>query len=251
MIAVTGPGRAGTTFLALLYRELGFDPGGQWRPQFRAGFEDSEFRRLNMALAEELNLTVEARSGPKSLLKLERLRAEHADQLPNSLNVLLTRWLDSIRYRPTTLETLDWTNFEGVVERHGEQMRALAARTQVVKDTRLNFTLHAWLASGASIDHLVVPLRRLDSMVDSRVRVEMFSTEGRMWWKNNFAYGVGLVVTAASEYRIPLVLLRFPDFLDSPRELYAKLPLPEPRSWEDFERAFAQVYDPSMVNDRC
>jgi len=250
MIVVTGPGRAGTTFLALLYRELGFDPGGHWRPQVRAGFEDREFRRLNMAIAADLNLTVEARSGPKSLLKLERLRAERAEHLPDSLNSRLKRWLDAVRYRPTTLETLDWTNFDEVVACYGEQMRALAARTQVVKDTRFNFTLYAWLASGASIDHLVVPLRTLDSMVDSRVRVDMFSPEGRLWWKNNFAYGVGLLITAAYEYKIPLVPLRFPDFLDSPRELYTKLPLPEPRTQEEFERAFAEVYRPSLLHDR-
>ena len=36
MIVVTGPGRSGTSLVAQLYRELGFDPGGRWHDDVRA-----------------------------------------------------------------------------------------------------------------------------------------------------------------------------------------------------------------------
>ena len=51
MIVITSPGRSGTTFLALLYRELGFDPGGQYRQSVSAGMEDSVFSRMNEQLS--------------------------------------------------------------------------------------------------------------------------------------------------------------------------------------------------------
>jgi hypothetical protein len=63
MIIITGPGRAGTTFLAMLYRELGFDPGGRWNPLFNAGMEAREFRQLNSQLNETLGTVGEPRRG--------------------------------------------------------------------------------------------------------------------------------------------------------------------------------------------
>ena len=37
MIVITGPGRGGTSLIASLYRELGFDQGGEWFDDTNAG----------------------------------------------------------------------------------------------------------------------------------------------------------------------------------------------------------------------
>ena len=145
---------------------------------------------------------------------------------------------------------MDWSKLSLVVAERGEELRDLAAKTQVVKDPRFCWTLCAWLASGASIDSVVLPLRPLDAMVESRIRAGMVSQASRTWAQNNFAYGIGLLMAAMVEYNVPLTLLRFPDFLSDSRELYERLPLPEPRTWEESQGAFNKVHDPSLVHDR-
>ena len=42
MVIVTGPGRRSTSFVASVYRELGFDPLGEWRVDANSGFEAPE-----------------------------------------------------------------------------------------------------------------------------------------------------------------------------------------------------------------
>jgi hypothetical protein len=57
-------------------------------------------------------------------------------------------------------------------------------------------------------------------------------------------------MAAVMEYRVPLTLLRFPDFLSDPRGLYGQLPFPETRTWEEFSDAFVKVHDASLVHDQ-
>ncbi len=47
---------------------------------------------------------------------------------------------------------------------------------------------------------------------------------------------------------MPVTMVRFPDFLERPDRLYEQLPFPEHRSWDEFDRAFAAVHDPSLVH---
>jgi hypothetical protein len=145
---------------------------------------------------------------------------------------------------------MDWSGLDAVVTEFGETLRTLAAETQVAKDPRFCWTLQAWLASGASISAVVLALRPLDAMVESRVRAGMIPDIARAWAKNNYAYGIGLALAAAVEHRVPIEVLRFPDFLDHPRDLYERLPLPEKRTWEEFHAAFVKLHDPSLVHDR-
>jgi len=155
-----------------------------------------------------------------------------------------------LRYRRNTLDLMDWSRLDAVVEERGEALRTLSLQTTVVKDPRFCWTLPAWLASGASISAVVLALRPLDAVVESRVRAGMIPDESGVWAKNNFAYGIGLAMAAASEYRVPVVVVRFPDFLDQPEDLYERLPLPEERTWEEFHAAFVKVHDASLVHDR-
>lgn len=58
MIIITGSGRSGTSVLARIYKELGFDPGGNWIPKMRAGLEHGDFWRLNNRVARDLGITM-------------------------------------------------------------------------------------------------------------------------------------------------------------------------------------------------
>jgi len=242
VIVISGPGRSGTSFLALLYRELGFDPGGRWDPRVRAGLE-ARFPAYNRDLAAALGVSPGRRRGPRWVRWLGR-------QLPESSFTRVKALLTRVRYRRSTVDLMDWSRLDAVAAEFGETLRALGAETVVAKDPRFCWTLHAWLAAGAPVSAVVLALRPLDAMVESRVRAGMLPAIARTWAKNNYAYGIGLVMAAAVEYRVPVEVVRFPDFLDQPRDLYERLPLPEARTWEAFHAAFVKVRDESLVHDR-
>lgn len=247
MIVITGPGRGGTSFLAGLYRELGFDPGGAWNPEVNAGLEAKPFQRVNTEVAAALGTVAAPRGGPRSLRRLDR---QSAKRLPASVNRHVHSALNVVRYRGNTIDLMDWSKLDSVVAEYGDEMRKMAKETAVVKDPRFCWTMQAWLASGVAVSSVVLALRPLDAMTDSRIRAGMIPDRARSWATNNFAYGIGLVMAAATEYRVPVEILRFPDFLDQSRELYDRLPLPEERTWHDFDIAFTKVHDESLVHDR-
>jgi len=250
VIVVTGPGRSGTSFLAALYRELGFDPGGRWEPAVDAGLEDRELVRLNLAVARAMGVSIRERRGGRVLESLGTLVRASDGRVPVALRRPFVAAADALRYLRSTPDLMDWASVDPVVGRFGDQMRAMAKERAVVKDPRFCFTLRAWLASGAPVEAVVFTIRPLDAMADSRVRVRMYSGRARDWARHNYCYGIGLLMTAVAEHRVPLTQLRYPDFLEQPEALHALLPLPEPRSWPEFEAAFRAVYDPSLVHDR-
>src|SRR4051794_7017681 len=128
VIVITGPGRSGTSVLARLYQELGFDPGGNWIPDKRAGLEHGDFWRLNNKLAAAAGFT-----------------------MPHS------RKRDSSR--PAKVRMVKWDRVDGVVAEHAETMVRLARENAVVKDPRFQWTLPLWLRAGAQIDFVVITVR--------------------------------------------------------------------------------------------
>jgi hypothetical protein len=249
VIIVTGPGRSGTSFLATLYRELGFEPGGRFEPAVHAGLEHRDVVTLNLAVARALGVSIRERRGGRVLEALGHVVRASDGRVPPAVRRPIADAVDALRYRRATPDLMDWTSVDHVVGRYGQQMRTLAQDMQVVKDPRFCWTLRAWLAAGVPVEAVVFTFRPLDAMADSRVRVGMYSQRARDWARHNYCYGIGLLLTAVAEHRVPLSMLRYPDFLRDPRDLYDTLPLPEPRTWEEFQRAFSTVFDPSLVHD--
>lgn len=56
MIIITGLGRSGTSVIARLYQELGFDLGGIWDPKINAGLESPDVVAVNDAIKKELGI---------------------------------------------------------------------------------------------------------------------------------------------------------------------------------------------------
>jgi hypothetical protein len=250
MIVVTGPGRSGTSMLATLYRRLGFDPGGAWNPNVSAGMEEGQVAWMNLHMAEELGVSIRERRGGRTLRAAGALVRKSHGRVPGAVRRPFASLVDSMRYARVAPDLMRWETVAEVAERHGGELRALAKDKLVLKDPRFMWTLRAWLAAGVPVEAVVLTVRPLDAMADSRVRAGMYTPRARAWGKHNYCYGLGLLHTAVAEYRLPLVTLRFPDFLERPEELHRVLPLPEPRSWEEFRTAFEAVYDPALVHDR-
>jgi hypothetical protein len=57
MLIITGPGRSGTSLLALFCKELGFDPGGTWHDPVDAGLEYPPVVRINNAFLDDIAAT--------------------------------------------------------------------------------------------------------------------------------------------------------------------------------------------------
>lgn len=250
MIVITGPGRSGTSFLAKVYRELGFDPGGWWQAEVSAGFEHKDVWALNQTLQRELGVSAGERRGGKALAAATTALRASDGHVPPGIRAPFVRALEAVRYHRSKPDLIHWNLIEQVARGYGEQMRTLARERAVAKDPQFCFTMAAWLAAGAEVEAIVLMVRPLDAMVDSRVRAGMYGPRAADWAKNNYPYGIGLLLAAATEYRVPVSVLRYPDFLEDPEGTYGSLSFPEARTREEFLEAFSKVRDPSLVHDR-
>jgi hypothetical protein len=254
VIVVTGPGRGGTSFIASLYRELGFDPGGEWFDDVNAGLEDWDVVRANGAIIRELRVSVLA-----SREAGDKIRREHAEELDdvappriktaigNALRILALRILD----RPTQeIDLMPWDRFDEVVEHHRRRLQGLGASRHVVKDPRFCWTLGVWAAAPVPIEHVVLCMRNLDAMVQSRIKAGQIAFRGIAPAKNSFAYGLGLCLSSLHDYRIPYSIVQFPDFLDDPDALYGQLRFPRRVERDEFLRAFERLRRQDLVHDR-
>lgn len=142
---------------------------------------------------------------------------------------------------------MDWDGRAAVAAALGPELRALATERHVVKDPQFLFTLGTWAAAGAAIEHVVLAMRSIDAVVDSRTEAGLQRNLDRDALANSLVYGVGLCLFAAVEHDIPVATVRFPDFLDDPEGLFAALPFPREVSYDEFVEVFRRVADRSNV----
>lgn len=245
MIIITGVGRSGTSLIASLYEQLGFSVGGEWVDTINAGLEDPEVVRANETLMDMLGLGGFHRRFVPPVLKrtakrfvsastIERVRAaaESRPRVPQGRHLRL----------------LDWDRLPGVVEEMGGQLRELSRTRVVVKDPRFRYTLPAWLAAGADVEHVLLALRDLDAAIKSKVDAGYERDASRVQLRNWLVYGFGLCLDAVLEHDVDHGIVRFPDFLEAPEDLYQQMRFPEPVDAERFLDVFRSVVRPEMVH---
>lgn len=254
MIIITGPGRGGTSLIATLYQELGFDPGGVWIAETRAGLEDDDIVRANGSILRDLRLSVMAGREVS-----ERILRAHGDELEDTppprvrtalRNIIQKAALRALGRDMEQLGLMPWEDFDGVVQRHGPRLLELARTRDVAKDPRFCFTLGAWAAAGVKIEHVLLCLRNVDAMVQSRVKARQIAFRTTGGAKNSFIYGIGLCIAALHDHRISYDIVQFPDFLEDPDALYDKMRFPRPVSREAFDAVFDRVRRDDLVHDR-
>jgi hypothetical protein len=260
VIIVTGPGRSGTSVLAQLYKELGFDPGGRWIPNVRAGYEHGDFWRLNNELALGVGATMlklppaprpapgspkpPAPTGYRRLVKGAKSRVVKALSDPVPTAPAKSRPAPNPNGR---VRMIDWDRVPAVLDEHGDTMVRLAKETPFVKDPRFIFTLPLWVAAGADIEHVTITVRKMDDMVSSRHAAGQ-TKQTAVELRNSLTYGLGVISATVYETEQSHSFIRFPDFLHDLEGLYAALRFPEPVDFEHFRTTAEELFDPDQVH---
>jgi hypothetical protein len=266
VIIVTGPGRSGTSVLAQLYQQLGFDPGGNWIPKVNAGFEHGEFWRLNNALAAGVGATMLKLPQPP-VAASRQAKPPPATATPTGVRRIARgvkrRAVSALSHPPEPAPTpakpkgvgnvngrvrmIDWSRIPAVVDQHGKEMVRLAKETPFVKDPRFIWTLPIWLAAGAEIEHITITTRAMEEMVASR-HAAGHSKFNDVELRNTLTYGLGVVSAAVYESGVSHSFIRFPDFLHDLDGLYAALKFPTPVDPSVFRETAAKLFDPDQVH---
>jgi hypothetical protein len=236
MIVITGPGRSGTSLIARIYSDLGFNPGGKWNAAANAGLEDSATWRLNRDIAADLGVSLPVqRPVPRSVQRV-------VERFPSLGKALRARQMRSERFG-----VIRWDRFDEVVAKHRDRLIELSEGRTVVKDPRFSWTLGVWLAAGCHIEHVLVSVRDPSASARSRLAVGLADGFGNSALTNVLTYGVGVTVACLAASDTPWNLVRFPAFVDDPDQLYsaARFPVEVPRS--DFLAAFDRIVDPSQI----
>jgi hypothetical protein len=252
MIVITGTGRSGTSLVAQLYRELGFDPGGFWIPEYNAGYEAKDVVRQNALVIRDLRLTILANRTVNEAVR--RLLNDPDDPPHGKLSWRLSNAIEWVALRclgrrAEQLELVPWERFDEVVDTYRLDMIEISRRLQVAKDPFFCWTLGAWAAAGAQIDHVLVCVRHLDAVVESRMAAQQVVFKTRSEAKNSFIYGLGLCMAAIYSYRLPHALVRFPDFLDEPATLFEAMRFPTPVTFDRFLDAFSRIASAELIHD--
>jgi hypothetical protein len=256
VIVITGPGRSGTSLLARLYQELGFDPvegGGGWEEPIRGGLEDIEVGRLNLEIIRALKM--QARPSPladRAKRLLDRRPpggGREATEGGGALGAPSLRIAVLQRTIGRRIRLQSWDDLDAVAERFGEQLRELAARRAVVKDPQFCQTLAVWAAAKAPIEQVVISLRETTATAQGLLELGHLPAWARQSAPNHVAYRVGLLMTAVVDHRLPHVVVRFPDFLHEAESLYDSLCFPAPVDRERFLEVFAALVNPGLVHN--
>jgi hypothetical protein len=258
MIVITGPGRSGTSLLARIYQELGFDPtigGGGWEPSINGGLEDIEIGDLNTRIIEELGMRSPVHRVADRARGIRRA-APRRSSVPRSGSatydrVSLGSWILGRLLMKTAgrqIHLLQWDRVDAVVARHGDAIRELSRAREVVKDPQFCQTLWVWAAAGADISHVIVSVRSVEATAKRLLDSGHLPSWAEQQARNHVVYRLGLVLAALHDHRLSHAFLRFPDFLNEPEVLFDALRFPRPVDRDTLLEVFEAIRDPDAVH---
>jgi hypothetical protein len=228
-----------------LYVELGFDPGGRWVEDINAGLEALDIVELNDAVIDGLGVSYLGAPGGR----MQRVRRAGKKVVPARARDPLSRVVHKTPMGSLSAPgMIQWDRMDDVVKRLGPRLREMAAERAIAKDPRFLWTLPAWVAANAEIEHVTFCIRTLDDAISSRMEADHLRFRSRSAAKNSFAYGVGIGLTTAIDARLSYAFARFPDFLQDPGTLYRALRFPGPVAESDFRVAFDRIVQPDLVH---
>jgi hypothetical protein len=219
--------------------------GGYWCPEINAGFEPEEVVAVNKLIMHDLGIR---NLDPPHEAFVQRLINAVPFRYPPFQN-----WFRSFLYRLPGMTNrnpgyLRWNRFDNVVAKYKSELCKLSQSYKVVKDPRFCFTLPIWAASEVKIDHLIISMRSIKGIVNSMVVMEhpFYSKDNS---RDILIYGMGICLSTIHDYRLSHDILRFPDFIDRPDNLFDALRFPKLVTRDEFRRVFARVVRRDLVHD--
>jgi hypothetical protein len=252
VIIIAGQGRSGTSLVARVYKELGFDPGGAWDESANMGFETAPVHDANERIIEALGMEEAGRRfrfiPDRRLPKMVKERGKRL--LPLSVRTRLIWLVKQPPWRSNArLQLIAWERFDEAVDRLRPLLHEVSRTHPVAKDPRFSWTLPVWVASGVPIEHVVVCVRSVDVVIERRIDYEWIPPKSKVSAKTWFVFGLGLCMTTIYDHRLSHGVLRFPDFVDRPEEVFDALRFPEQVPRERFLEAFARSVRKNLVHD--
>ncbi|AZO09177.1 hypothetical protein EJ074_08670 [Mesorhizobium sp. M3A.F.Ca.ET.080.04.2.1] len=203
------------------------------RPQPDAGLEQASHQQLH---TKRIFISGTGRAGTTYLV-----------QLLTKLGLDTGTWTDD-EYFP---------NARAGLERHIFDLNA----PQIVKSPFLCEQVDAVLAAGVAIDHVIIPIRRLEDAAASRILVQQATpgknVKGGLWDTEVPEAQIEVLrrkltslIEALVRHDIPMTLLSFPRSATDAPYLYRKLSPLIPNMEESFfNRVFAEVARPNLIHD--
>jgi len=250
VIIITGSGRSGTSFIASLYKNLGFDPGGLWAPSLSGGWEDPEVVQINNDVLGSLGGSRTFNPNFSVLGKMAPLWLKVRRQLPDPVvGILRTIWLRLwVRLFVGAFTPIKWGKVTEIASTYGDLLKRISQAKSVVKDPNFCYTLPVWAEAGASIDKVVVAFRDPHKTILSFQMYGYPVTKGSLDDKlNGILYGWGVLFATLEQYSIPYSVVRFPQMLSEPETLYHSLTFPSYIDRETFLKVFRDTYKPEMM----
>jgi hypothetical protein len=243
MIVITRSGRSGTSLLARLYQELGFDPTGHWEPGVNAGLEDEEIVGLNNEILAQLGFRLlgsqaDVPSPARTLLK---------PILPAVLRRSLRAAVQERTRRQAHPDHVRWSAAPAVVTDLGPRLVRAAEGRHLVKDPRFCITLPIWLEAGAGISFVVASVRAAVASTASRSAARMSGYENDDLLRCDVVFQLGCLHDALGFYDVPSSIVRFPDWTEDADGLAKALPWPSSVPDGAVQRVLGQLVDRQLV----
>ena len=127
----------------------------------------------------------------------------------------------------------------------------------IIKYPGLCDRLGDFLEKGNKIEEVIVPIRKIDDVVRSRIKVQgnsIESVKGGLWETNipnkqkeillNKFYSL---IYSITEYELNCTFIRFPEMINNPKYLYIKL-FRKHMKYDNFKKGFDKIVNPKLVS---
>lgn len=214
MRIITGSGRSGTSFIAMLMHQLGYNVGAESYPTSGppyAGMEYPEVARVNT----DIMLAIRHRETRHSIFNLTQKRIH---ELADEFGSRITEFPNNI----------------------------------FPKDPRFSITLPVWEAVRKDIEFVIVCIRDLHDVVKSAQATNtllLHETENEEASFMQVAARQGHLLTYLHLKKRPMYFLRFPQIVQTPSEVLTYLPpIVQEKGYFFVEKAWERIANPAMIH---
>ncbi len=246
MVVITGTGRSGTTLLARLYQELGYNVGGgeEWWDEADAGLEPADVNELNLGIMRQLALP-SGFPGKAFAAKIWRFINK---LIPKGAKRGVTETIRNSRIVRNNLILNRYSDISKVAEQHKDEIISISKKYEVAKSPTFARALPVWIEAGADIDHVIISARDVESVTKSQERAGFLRYDSFDMGCNHYALLAGMCLSTVVKYDVSFTIMQFPKFVEDHSHLYENLFLSKGESFKNIDNTFSEIADLNKVN---